>query len=298
LVLFATCTTTISAQGFDYEIPCNFIYSSFYGYGCRLTGIEVIFPNLNIIFTGNHTGGRNNANVTYVEIIDSMTPYIIQSIFTTFVNIERLEVLRSGISTLQFPETNQLREFVATDGLIGVLRNRTFSGQRNLQVIRMTNCNITEIEDEAFMGLTQLERLSLIRNRVTRIPQFAFHHTPALQVLDFERNNLTRVESTPFRNCTQLERIFFEYNQILDIEGDFTRPFVNTLTYINLSGNVCVDRSFNIFSEIDFRFFKMVLQNCFTNFRSGPDGWKRVTLELQGPMSLFDEFGNLVARVN
>lgn len=294
-MLLATCTTTTFAQ--DYEIECNFIFSTFYGYGCRLTGIEVIFPNLNIVFTGNHTGGRNNVNVTYVEILDSMTPYIIQSIFTTFVNIERLEILRSGISRLEFPETNQLREFVASDGLLGVLRNGTFAGQSNLEVIRLTNCNVTQIEDDAFLGLTRLNRVSLIRNRLTTVPPLAFYRTPAIRVIDFERNNLTRVESAPFRNNTQLTQLFLEYNQITQIEGDFTRAFRDTLTYVNLSGNVCIDRSFNLNSEADFRFFKMVLQNCFANF-IGPDGWKRVTLELRGPMSLFDEFGNLVARVN
>lgn len=37
---------------------------------------------------------------------------------------------------------------------------------------------------------------------------------------------------------------------------------------------------------------------CIDNFRGERRETRRITLEFQGPLALFDEFGNILARIN
>lgn len=287
----------------DYPVQCDF-RNNYNGYACRLENLELMFPNVNIVFEGEHLDGRTDADVVEVEILDSMVTYIIPSMFTQFENLEFLDIYRTSLAYLQFPNvTNNLREIYIVGGMIDTIENSTFVNSPSLERLSIRESGIVEIEENAFEGLERLQFLSLIGNHIRRIPQRALHDIPNAYWIDFERNNLTRVEASSFAESRNLTNLWLERNQIVDVEGTFTEAFRERIFLINLSGNLCTDRSFTFSSNeqergSEFTWFNMVMSQCYNNFAAGPNGLRRVTLELDGPMSFFDAFGNLVLRVN
>lgn len=285
----------------DYPVECTFSVN-FQGYTCALHDVELMTPNVNIIFEGEHIDNRTDADVVVVDIFDSMTPFIIQTMFTQFPNLRVLEIYRTSVSYLEFPEAENMREITIVGGMIPRLENSTFSGLRNLDRLSIRNSQIAEIEEEAFAGLTNLRHLSLIGNEIARIPTRALHDVPNVTWIDFENNNLTRVEASSFAESRNLVSLYLERNHIIEVEGNFSEAFRDTISIVNMFGNLCSRRTFNNFNsgdrDAEFVLFNMAMSNCFNNFVSGPEGARRVTLTVEGPMSFFDAFGNLVLRVN
>lgn len=287
----------------DYPVQCNF-RNNFNGYSCRLENVELMFPNVNVVFEGEHLDGRTDADVREVEILDSMVTFIIPSMFTQFRNLEFLDIYRTSLSYLQFPNvTTNLREIYIVGGMINRIENSTFVNSPSLERLIIRESGVTEIEESAFEGLENLRFLSLIGNHIQRVPQRALHDIPNAYWIDFERNNLTRVEASSFAESRNLTNLYLEHNQIVEIEGTFTEAFRERIFLINVYDNLCADRSFTFSNDeqvrqSEFTWFSMVMSQCYNNFAAGPNGLRRVTLQLDGPMSFFDAFGNLVLRVN
>lgn len=301
-VLLLAAAAVKSQDDLDYPVQCNF-RNNFNGYACRLENVELMFPNVNIVFEGEHLDGRTDADVVEVEILESMVTFIIPSMFTQFRNLEFLDIYRTSLSYLQFPNvTNNLRQIFIVGGNINRIENSTFINSPSLERLTIRESGVTEIEESAFEGLENLRSLSLVGNRITRIPQRALHDIPNAYTIDFERNNLTRVEASSFAESRNLTNLYLERNQIVEIEGTFTEAFRENIFIISLYDNLCTDRSFTFSSNnervSEFIWFNMVMSQCYNNFAAGPNGLRRVTLELDGPMSFFDAFGNLVLRVN
>jgi hypothetical protein len=137
----------------------------------------------------------------------------------------------------------------------------------------------------------------LTNNSVSEILPRTFNPLISLERIFFEGNNLTRLGDifTMNRNIYLLR---FENNQINEIAPTLLRNNFENFYYFNLIGNRCVSRSFLLDDEFEWILMNNLLSPCFENFNGGVPKPRRITLEFSGPLALFDEFGNIIARVN
>jgi hypothetical protein len=174
--------------------------------------------------------------------------------------------------------------------------NGTFRNQRSLRFFTANKAGISTLEEDAFVGLESLVYLSLIDNNVSEILPRTFNPLVSLERIFFDRNNLTRLGDifTMNRNITVLR---FEDNQINEIAPTLLHNIEN-FYFMNLFGNRCISRYFFLDSEFEWILMNNLLSPCFENFIGGVPKPRRITLEFNGPLALFDEFGNIIARVN
>lgn len=295
LVLVAALS---SVFGQDLTLECSFA-DNWDGYTCVLANIEVLDPDQNVVFTGEHLEDRTDDDVHIVRVTNSNTPFVIPQIFSTFSNVKILNIFTSHLEAINLPESAFLDEIYIQGNNISVIENETFSGQTNLTYLNLRNNTIEEIEEDAFVGLEALESLVLIANNIQTLARRTLHPLTNVRYVDFERNNLTRIDEEIFSRNTLVSTLYLEYNQISEITPRFIQNFSDSLTYINLSGNVCVDRTFSVNREDVFGriVINNALRNCFNNFVGTVPEVRHITLEFQGPLRLFDEFGNLIANV-
>lgn len=157
------------------------------------------------------------------------------------------------------PET-QVLDFAGNN--LQILPREVFSrhGLLNLQKLKLSNCNIGQIDPTAFRGLTNLVELDLSSNILTSVPTPTFSDIPYLRELALNNNPLQKIEghafemvpqivaldvsgcqikkiaSRAFHNIEQLERLYLHNNKIEEIKQK-TVESVAKLHSLTLHGN-------------------------------------------------------------
>lgn len=288
--------TKASSQPQPLILNCSFIDSV--DYTCQLALIEVVDKNQEIIFMGDHLEGRTNNDVEAVQVLFSNTPFMMQEIFTTFPNIHNLEWVASNLESIEIPDTVNLEMLTITRNNIKRINRGMLNKQRKLIFITLIENQIEEIDKDAFVGLEEIRILNLAKNRLRKIAHETFHPLANLIYVDFEANLLSRIDDEFSRN-TNLTVIHLEFNEISKVSPRFLSSSSNILNHVDLRGNKCVDRAFDVKDEIGKILFNNALRTCFINFNDEEvSETKQFTLEFRGKMSLFDEFGNIIGRIN
>lgn len=253
---------------------------------------------MNVTFTGTHANNRTDSDVTDVEILFSNTPFIIHQLFTTFPNLVRLDIYSSNLETIIIPpEAQLLRLGVDANKLLRIesdsLRNQTqllyFSASRN---------QITAIDEDVFEDLHSLENLVLNDNRIQELTPRTLAPLTRAYSINFERNLLTTIDEGIFSLNTNLQYLLLQYNQIDKIHPRTFSDLRNNLVFVNLYENQCVSRSFSLNSQDDLEWMTInnLLQRCFSNFFGGDPEVRNVTMQFRGPLTIYDDFGNMIAR--
>lgn len=157
------------------------------------------------------------------------------------------------------PET-QVLDFAGNN--LQILPREVFSrhGLLNLQKLKLSNCNIGQIDPTAFRGLTNLVELDLSSNILTSVPTPTFSDIPYLRELALNNNPLQKIEghafemvpqivaldvsgcqikkiaARAFHNIVQLERLYLHNNKIEEIKQK-TVESVEKLHSLTLHGN-------------------------------------------------------------
>lgn len=296
LLAFAAIFGSTLSQ--DLTINCNFIVTNYDEYLCVMENISVTDRDQYVTIDGEHAINRTNEDVDIVVIFNSETPFIIRQIFDVFPNMYELEIDGSGLLTIDFPETANLAAFLSYGNDIERIENGTFSTQTELLILYLVADRIETIEENAFEGLVNLLSLALIGNRIESLPTGVFNSLANVRYLDLEDNFLTRIDDHLFSQTTELVSLYLEFNRINEISSRFADGFLESIFFINLTGNICADQSFFLNTDALWNVMRLALNTCFTNFNNGTiDETRRLTMEFTGPMSIFDERGNLLATV-
>lgn len=296
LVLLSVFGSVLSQ---DVTFDCVFVETEADEYACILHNIEVIDPSVNVIFGGTHVENRSNADVNIVEIDNSTTPFMIPQIFTTFPNINELTIENSGLQSINIPDAVQLHWLYLFNNNISRIENGTFRNQSSLLFLYALSNNIEFIEENAFEGLSSLVSLVLTHNQIANLLPRTFQPLVNLEVMDFETNVITSISEDLFSSNTRLRLLYLDFNMINAIAPRFDAGLRNTLYLMNLSGNVCVNRSFSFANEQDWLNLEEGLATCFDNFNNGTSPETRqITMEFSGCLSIFDESNNLLTSVN
>ena len=279
-------------------LECDF-FDEYNGYGCLLNNITVLDRARNLTIGGEHIGNFTNADVRIVRITNSNTPFVIEQIFTTFENVRNLQIYDSHLESINLPNATHLREIYFIGNNISRIENATFINHPQLIYLNLRNNQILELDEDAFLGLSLVIALGLNSNHITNIAPRTFHPLVNATYLNLEGNNLSSIGNEVFSQNTHMETLYLENNQISEITPRFTSRFGTELSYINLAGNVCIDRSFSMSGDEEFGriLIHNGLRKCFQNFIGTVPELREITFQFRGPLRLFDEFGNLIASV-
>lgn len=299
LSIFGLIAAT-SAQE-NIELPCNYHLSFFGEYVCELFSVDDYDRDTTTVtFVGDHLEGYTETDVDVVGIYFSDITFIIPEIFTTFPNLNELDMEFTGLIDIdQFPtDIPNFAYFTSFFGYVEVIRNNTFEnvGETMLYLDMALN-ELEEIEQTAFANCGSLSLMYLLYNRVPHPPEETFWPLVSLIALDIDSNDFVVLEETLFINSTELLALWVERNEIDRIAPTFSAPF--NLEVFAAFGNECIDRGFDISEPIDVAFMHASLQQCYNAFTgAGPDDLKTVSFQYQGPLSFSDSFGNPILVMN
>jgi hypothetical protein len=293
-VILLVLVASVSSE----TLTCRFEFSLNNEYTCRFLDIMVTDPSVNIVFSGQHLPGQTNANVKIVRIDASNTPFIIPEMFTTFPTLAELYISNSNLQSISFPSAAQLQRFESLNNNIERIVNGTFAGQKTLWLVDISNSRVKVVEPEAFTGAERLTMITLVQNEISSISPSTFKSLKFLSSVDLQINQLTTIECGLFEE-NQMQLVNFGHNQIHSVCPTFTQEFsIPRIFYIGLHSNKCISRSSYMSDQLDLVALNNALTSCFNNFVGGKPEVRRVTLEFRGPISLYDEFGNIIAKVD
>ncbi|XP_051984930.1 uncharacterized protein LOC127645371 isoform X1 [Xyrauchen texanus] len=108
-----------------------------------------------------------------------------------------------------------------------------FSFQTHLQVLDLTNCNISHI-DHSEVGETFLRELYLSQNKLSSLPADFLTKAYSLEVLDLGINYLTHLPDQFLQNSDNLRVLILGRNQLSSLPGSLFKP---SLQHVELFEN-------------------------------------------------------------
>lgn len=267
-------------------------------YVCQLENITVLDPLAAVTITGTHLDGRTDADVNFVAISDSNTPFIIQQLFTTFPNIIELDILDSNLETLIIPPEVQLEAIALIGNNITRIESGWLRNQTELNLFYAPDNQIVTIDEDAFEDLISLEFLLLTDNRIQELSPRTLSNLTLLSQVYFASNLLTTMHDNTFAQNVNLAYLFMNDNQIDRIHPRIFSNVRNNLAYVDFYGNQCIGNSFGVYPQGDSEWMTLnsALRPCFNNYLGNENDVKNITMQFTGSLTIFDGFGNMMAR--
>lgn len=307
LVLFCGLSVQDSnAQDvFEVVINCTFAMHGiheFSGYACLTTNLDFDFSNpfYYITVVGEHETGRTDEDVRLFSVSDSVTNAIPANVFQVFRNLEAVEGVRSGITSITPPNftfATQLRGVFINFNNIPVLFASPFNARgATITHISLYANQVQVILGGFFSGLVNLRYLSLAGNNILSLPPNLLN--PAVNLRQFlaSSNELETLHSQLFRLNVHLEIIGLEYNNINGIGPNIFNDLPN-LEYIGLSANRCIDGWFDIGEQTSIDDVNEALADCFRNSPAEPPRTRTLLFELRGNMSMVNEYNEQILNI-
>lgn len=239
---------------------CLFYEHPNFGYGCEVTNLEFSDGD-ELVVMGNHLSGRSDANVLFVEILNSTVDVVPQRFLITFPTLERFHAQGVSIATLnRLRNCENLKHLLLSWNRISTISADTFADCINLEVLQLQSNVITNVDRWAFRDLDKLEVLLLSNNLLETINPDLFTPLPNLIDLGLSDNSLSTLNSRTFTpvpfletlrlannyfsvlnvnllsNLTQLETLLLNGNQFDNFQANFFRHLPN-LRLLNINDN-------------------------------------------------------------
>lgn len=100
-----------------------------------------------------------------------------------------------------------------------------FFGWHNLEVLRIHNCHLDEVEWETFASLENLQHLSLEHNEIKVIPPFAFYGALHLKTLSLAWNDILDLHYLALAGLLDLEHLDLSSNNLTKLSETTFPPF-------------------------------------------------------------------------
>lgn len=240
--------------------PCSYYVHPVFGYGCEVADLEFLSGDT-LQITGSHQQGRNNAQVLFVEILNSTVEVIPQQYFAQFTNLERFYSQSVSISILnRLVSCENLKFLYLSGNYLETISDDTFVDCGKLEVLHLQGNLINSIARWAFRNLDQLQVLLLNNNQLETINPDLFTTTPNLSDLGLSDNSLSTLNSRTFtptplletlrlannyfsvlnvnllQNLTRLSTLLLNGNQFDNFQANFFRH-LPSLTHLNINDN-------------------------------------------------------------
>lgn len=293
LVLAAVGTFS---QEVEFDFVCNFQITQVLqsnAYGCILSGIEfeLSVQDAAISVSGNHAEGQDNSDVRILQIHDSTFNNFPAQIFSLLPNIEAVEIANCGSFNFfaSFFFAPNLIRMRMVYNRIPVLPQRAFP--LSLEQLILYHNELSDLGVAPFEEMSNLWHLSLADNEINELLP---SHLAALTALTgfYINNNTIEHLHDLFTDNHVLINAHFENNRIRTIGELFLDNVAESIQFLGLEGNVCVDENFGIDNLTTIEVVREAIQGCI----QPTDG--RFTFELHGNLTIFDQNGNELLHIN
>lgn len=115
-------------------------------------------------------------------------------------------------------------------------KRATFIDWDELEVLRIHNCHLDEINWEMFDGLSKLQHLSLEHNEIKVIPAFAFYGALHIKTLSLARNSILDLHYRALAGLLELENLDLSDNNMTKLSESTFPPFPS-LDTVDLRNN-------------------------------------------------------------
>lgn len=116
------------------------------------------------------------------------------------------------------------------------LTSDIFSQADELEMIDLSNGEITEIESRTFYETQRLRRLNLSQNKIKNLPRDMFAAGNSLKELDLSNNQIDRINRGSFGNLQHLKKLDLRNNRLTNLSGPIFADLIN-LQELDLTGN-------------------------------------------------------------
>lgn len=191
--------------------------------------VEMIFKNSHLRLTSSFNPTSNNS--IYIKKMSFENGFIGNNLMSNaFARLTKLEEV--SFHTVGF-------EYAEID-------NDLFQGNKAIQILKFSKCNITSVQSGTFAKMTNLKHLELSGNIFQNLPQELFKKNVNMESLVFESNRLKRLQLDFFPES--LRELSIRGNRLIFLT---TNQFLNlsNLHYLDLSENKLKILSNTIFSN-------------------------------------------------
>lgn len=214
--------------------------------------------------------------VTQVKFASSKVSSIPNSIFRKFQKLQVLDASNIELHSINSLSLNGAQHLVMVflyNNQLTTINDYSFVHTKNLKLLDLSNNYISTIQRAAFNSLVNLEELSLSNNKIEVLEDSTFHHLESLKWIWLDNNRLNMISSDLFiKSNRDLSGIFLNSNMI-GIISPYIFDNLETLRFLMLSGNSCVDRDFKDHFIQDNVSIKFELRECLKAYRDiSPSG--------------------------
>lgn len=168
---------------------------------------------------GTIDGVIKNFNVSYLEIFtfEGMPTYTgslsNETSYKPFFGLKSLKVSFSKLEKDFLSNTPNLKELTLKRNWLAELENY-FVHLPNLEILSVTENNVTKIPDKVFLNLTKLRKLFLFNNNINSLSRLSFAGLESVDLLELSGNNIEKLPEDAFASLTKLKTISLRGNGI------------------------------------------------------------------------------------
>jgi hypothetical protein len=236
---------------------------------CTFHG-KIVNKGESVVTVADHQGSTN-ADIRNV-VFESSSIYSIPSeLFTTFRNLETLDMVNQGVREIRpgtFKNAKSLNNLYLQLNNFEAFNENTFEGAEHLRKLSCVNSGITSFHKDTFAKLVYIEYLDLGKNQVKIFHKDIFKSLVNLETLSISHNPFEFLHKSIFRN--NLELVHLNMMGANKLGGLSNRMFshLTKLDRLYLSGIGCINKEYNPNAYSQIQTIENELRNCLIHYLS------------------------------
>ncbi len=216
-----------------------------------------------IQIVADHPASSTDDDITEVKFIESMVHTLPSELFSTFKNLQTVQIDGSGIKEIKpntFMNAKNLKQLILTNNELTEIEENMFMGAENLEKLMLNYNKIANIHKNAFKNLTKLQHLSIGGNQLKSVDRNLLSTLKDLNIFSIYTNQLRSLHRNLLRNNRHLVDLHFQENAFNALSSTMF-SHLDKLHTLDLQKNNCVDKKFEGASQ-QMAFIEDDLSKC------------------------------------
>lgn len=265
-LIFIVCGFLIASISCVTKV-CKLFDDDQHGFGCWLKDIKIEAEEkeINVIAKMD---GRNDSEVVWFQILDSVLFNLPANVFQKFVNMEKIFIENcTGFKNFDRAYLDvkiKYIHFTQTD--IEYVGERVFAGLTSTEKIYLHENKINNIHKRAFKDLEKMDEIYLNHNSIEYLDDDIFMNNLNLKIAVLDHNRMKTIKAKLFSRNIHMENIEIANNSISNIEESFFEN-LQSLSILDLNNNICCNEMISDDASIAWLEVQHKLSVCFQNFK-------------------------------